>query len=75
MRLQTALTWKGLTQILGFPHVLLGQCGFLSEMPVAHISTELCVLSVLSCGHFFWGLGTHPALVFVLQIRSLLFSG
>ena len=49
--------------------------GFRSEMPVAHISTDLCVLSVLSYGHFFWGLGTHPALVFVLQIRSLLFSG
>ena len=53
----------GSTQILRFPRVLLGQCGFLSEMSVAHLSTELCVLFVLSCGHLFWSLGAHPALV------------
>ena len=44
-------------------------------MPVTHLSAELCVLSVLSCGPFFQGLGAHPALVFVLQIRPLLFAG
>ena len=51
-----ALTWECSIQILGFPPVLLGRCGFLSEMPVAHVSAELCVLSVPSCGHFFWAL-------------------
>ena len=44
-------------------------------MPVAHLSAEPCVLSVPSCGRFFWGLSIHPALVFVLQIRPLLFVG
>ena len=75
MYLRAALTWKGLTQILGFPHVLLGQCGFLSEMPVAHLSTELRVLSVLSFGHFFWVWVLILPWLFVFQICPLLFEG
>ena len=40
-------------------------------MPVAHLSAELCVLSVLSCGHFFQGLDAHPALDFLCFRFSL----
>lgn len=64
----------GLTQILGFLHALLAQCVFFSEIPVADLSAESCVLFVPGCGHFFRGLGIHPTLVFVLQIRPLLFA-
>ena len=46
-----------------------------SEMPVAHLSTELCVLCVLSFGHFFWvWVPILPWLV-VFQIHPLLFAG
>ena len=44
-------------------------------MPVAHLSTELRVLSVLSFGHFFWVWVLILPWLFVCQICPLLFEG